>query len=162
MTHRPEMCHSAQIELLVGDFLEIIMQTIVHRWDEAWHFLLHLRKQVMAKNRWFFSFYLCRSLAAQGAVAYLVSTVENSYSHTYTDKNSPFPVSGLPCVTSCNKVLKKQKFSVLLLGFERAPLQPLFISLWSWKWHKKDISFFLIHKYRHVLRPAHQHISWNL
>lgn len=125
-------------------FLWTIVRVNVHRWDKAWHFLLHVRKWIMAKNRWFFSFYLCRSLAAQGAAAYLVSTVENSDSHTHTNINSPFPVSGLPSVTSCNIVFwqrrkasrrtTSQYYSSALR--ERAPLQPLFISLWSGKWHK--------------------------
>lgn len=42
----------------------------------------------------FSPFYLCRSVAVQGSVAYLVSALDSN------DKQ-PFSCLGLPCVTSC-------------------------------------------------------------
>lgn len=75
----------------------------MHLWGQAWHLCMG-KKQVMAQRRWVFSVYLCRSVAVQGAVAYLVSAF-------HSNDTELFSCLRLPCVTSCKVSSDKMKAS---------------------------------------------------
>lgn len=60
---------------------------------QEWHYCMG-KSRLWHNTGDFSPFYLCRSVAVQGSVAYLVSALDSN------DKQ-PFSCLGLPCVTSC-------------------------------------------------------------
>lgn len=137
---------SPAVHYLAVVFRLCALHAHMHLWGQAWHLCMG-KKQVMAQHRWVFSFYLCRSVAVQGAVAYLVSAF-------HSNDTELFSCLRLPCVTSCKVSSDKMKASTAACErwsktsrFYSSALSLhynhffffFFISLWLWKWHKIHI-----------------------